>query len=295
MSIFKNFFKSIHRSKSPDKSSKEIDVREEYRNALIKFYKTQRELSLISNELCHHFFITKDKFDEAYTSEENPKEIVERALTYINYPKRDKRLELRENEDYEIVRFGYDCLAIFYGKQQPLNCLANDNDDRIYYHPVETYKIIKKFRQQRTQGDISGRSFIDFKSSSGIFHHSVQEHGEGSLNGKLDTLDEFILVINYNGKNGEVRVSPHLYYMVEEGDEMFMTLNKFYPSDLSAEWYPYRKYNFTDSISSEKRKQYKKHLEEECEQTQKILIKYQDLLPYEKLHQIEEELRFCNW
>ena len=271
-----------------EKKDPEVDLATEYRRVLAQLNKLSYELGEVTQEMDHRYFISKDKFIAVDHDVQEITEFMYRTQQCYKYPSGDRSLELKRDEDYEIVSLGYKDLVIFYGKTQPLHCLNCDVNNTVYYYPVGKAKVIKKFRQQRTKGGIEGHSYMNFDFTSGMRYHESHGHGSGNLKGELDTLDEFIFVINFEDRNYEVRVSAHLFYSVEEGAELFMCLDKF-SSDISQ--LPRRGYNFKESVEATKRKQYKDKLEAEQEEALALFRKYDDMLPSDLRWKLLDEMR----
>ena len=141
------------------------------------------------------------------------------------YANEDNSKRFEENVDYEEIEDNYEHLILFYNKDiQPYRFIKNDYYKEYFVRLIESGTVITRIRQQRTQGSLNGSNSFHFE------HHgrSSEGNGGGRINGDLDTKDEFILVVNFDNKYRELRVSANLFYRFKENDKIFITYNDIY-------------------------------------------------------------------
>lgn len=201
--------------------------------------KKRKEIKKLNNQIADKkaelYTIREHNSDVAFIREHNlywmQENMMEDYFADINNNK------LVDGKDFEVDQGTTGKLVIFYNKDlsdQPFHYRKNDFERKYYRRGIRVGTVLKKIRQQRTQGQLDGHSRINFHHSGGLFSSSVDANGYGNINGNLDTTDEFILAINFNNKNMEVRVSANLFYLAEEKDDLYMYDYSFTPDDYSA-------------------------------------------------------------
>lgn len=207
------------------------------------------------------------------------------------YADKDNKIKFKENEDYETTDIGYEHLIVFYDKEiKPYHWRKNDRANKYFVLPVEEKTtIIKKIRQQRTHGSLDGSSSFSFHHSSGFGGGSANANGGGKIHGELDTDDEFILVIKFNKKNYEVRVSANLFYDVEEGEERFAS-KPYWDCDGTKEFKV--EYNQEEVVNAESNKFNIKDLEVKMEANEEEIERFEKMLPRRSVQDAIDEV---NW
>ena len=220
--------------------------------------------------------------------------VINSEMSECYYADKDNKIKFKENEDYETTDIGYKHLIIFYDKEiKPYHWRKNDRANKYFVLPVDgKLIIIKKIRQQRTHGSLDGGSSFSFHHSAGFGGGSANANGGGSIKGSLDTDDEFILVIKFNKKNYEVRVSANLFYDVEEGEERFAS--KPYWSYSIEDKKPEFKieYNQEEVVNAESNKFNIKDLEVKMEANEEEIKKFEKILPAKA---VREAYDYVNW
>lgn len=201
--------------------------------------KKRKEIKKLNNQIADKkaelYTIREHNSDLAYIREHNLYWL-QKGMMEDYFANALNSTKLVEGKDFEIVQGTSGRLVIFYNKdlsEQPFLYRKNDFARKYYRKGIKVGTVLKKIRQQRTQGQLDGHSRINFHHSGGLFSSSVDASGYGNVNGNLDTTDEFILAINFNNKNMEVRVSANLFYLAEEKDDLFMYDYSFSPDDYS--------------------------------------------------------------
>lgn len=227
-----------------------------YRNVLISLKLLDREATRLYNEMHQEYF--SDIFN---------------ITKFI------------KDKDYEVIKNSPSDLIIFYNKlsDQPQFVKRDDFNRKYYTLPIHVGTVAKKIRQQRTQGSLDGHGSMNIEH----YGRYMDASGGGNIHGSLDTIDEYILIVRFENVYTSVRVSVNLFYLAEEGQDLYMCYNDFNLQDCCTQ-----KYDIDEIQKASIRVAEMTKIRSDIEKYTTELNELTDRIPYEKATQVQEELKF---